>query len=98
MSPTAVPSRITIDFHDALLPSRSWILGIGDTGAPARVELLAFEAPIDRPSAAPTPILRTSPAPAPMLVTSRPSASGSAWLLEADCTCPEYCERDHANE
>ncbi len=42
MSPTAVPSRITIDFRDAALPSRTWILGV-DEAATARMELIAFE-------------------------------------------------------
>jgi hypothetical protein len=43
MSPTAVPSRITIDFRDAVHPSRMWILGLGDTDE--RVDLLTFELP-----------------------------------------------------
>ena len=42
MSLTAVPSRITIDFRDAALPSRTWILGV-DEAATARMELIAFE-------------------------------------------------------
>ena len=82
MTPTAVPARITIDFRDAMHPSRTWILGVGDV-APSRVDLLAFEQP---------------PVPTP-----RPGAMRS-WLrtgpsaLSADCACPEFCERDHANE
>ncbi len=44
MSPTAVPARITIDFRDAIHPSRTWILGF-DQESPARVEVLAFETP-----------------------------------------------------
>ena len=71
MQPTAIPTRITIDFRDAVHPSRTWILGLGDASS-ARVELLAFE---------------------------RPSASGSATALTAECTClDDGCERDHANE
>ena len=88
MSPTAVPTRITIDFHDALLPSRSWILGIGEPDAPERVELLAFEPSPRTAAPAPTPALS--------LVARRPAIA--ATVLDADCTCPEYCERDHANE
>jgi hypothetical protein len=41
MRPTSVPTRITIDFRDAVHPSRSWILGLDDDAE--RVELLAFE-------------------------------------------------------
>ena len=86
MSPTAVPSRITIDFRDAALPSRTWILGV-DEAATARMELIAFEGGTGvgtprRP--------RSAPAEVPASVT--PSA------LTADCLCPEFCERDHANE
>jgi hypothetical protein len=70
MRPTAVPTRITIDFRDAIHPSRTWILGLGDSSAD-RVELLAFE---------------------------HPGPNASATALTAECTCPEPCERDHANE
>ena len=85
MSPTAVPSRITIDFRDAALPSRTWILGV-DEAATARMELIAFEDParVDVRSG------RSTTARVPATVT--PSA------LTADCVCPEFCERDHANE
>lgn len=78
MSPTAVPTRITVDFRDAIHPTRTWILGISDEAAP-RVDLLAFEA------AEPAPLVRSVP-------RRRPTA------LATDCTCPDYCERDHANE
>jgi hypothetical protein len=88
MSPTAVPTRITIDFRDAMLPSRTWILGI-DEAAPARVDLIAFNevGPME-PS---IPHLATSSPgrPGPLI---RPTAT------VADCACPEFCERDHANE
>lgn len=82
MSPTAIPSRITIDFRDSVHPSRTWILGVGGE-TEARVELLAFEAPLHPSlgSGAQRPMPRV-----------RPTA------LSADCACPEYCERDHANE
>ena len=88
MSPTAVPSRITIDFRDALLPSRTWILGVDE--APARVDLIAFDAP---------PV---TPRSAPHLGTTAPAPFGRAvWpptAALAECACPEFCERDHANE
>lgn len=86
MNPTAVPSRITIDFRDAALPSRTWILGV-DEAATARMELIAFE---DRAGRAEVPQPPSVAAQVPASVT--PSA------LTADCLCPEFCERDHANE
>ena len=86
MSPTAVPSRITIDFRDAALPSRTWILGV-DEAATARMELIAFEDGGRREDA---PLPRSSAAPVSASVT--PSA------LTADCLCPAFCERDHENE
>ncbi len=82
MSPTAVPARITIDFRDAMHPSRTWILGV-DEDPRARIELLAFDSP-------PAPSIASGAArPMPRM---RPSA------LSADCVCPEFCERDHENE
>ncbi|HET9084511.1 MAG TPA: hypothetical protein VFN41_08915 [Candidatus Limnocylindrales bacterium] len=86
MSPTAVPSRITIDFRDAALPSRTWILGV-DEAATARMELIAFDDPGRQGGLPPT-----RPATAQVLPTVEPSA------VTADCECPEFCERDHANE
>ena len=88
MSPTAVPTRITIDFRDAVLPSRTWILGV-DEAAPARVELITFDG---------------SKAAEPSLPHRRGADDG--WsrphvrptALMADCACPDFCERDHANE
>ena len=74
MTPTAVPTRITIDFRDSALPSRTWILGVDETAAD-RMELIAFDG--DTPS--------TPPPFAPSAVV-------------ADCACPDFCERDHANE
>lgn len=81
MSPTAVPTRITIDFRDAIHPSRSWILGL-DPEPAGRIDLLAFDdaAPIEH-----APARRVTAPP-------RPTA------LLAECACPEFCERDHANE
>ena len=80
MTPTAVPTRITIDFRDAIHPSRTWILGLG-TGS-GRADLLAFEEPA-------APRLGSAAPPVPR---RRPTA------LSADCACPDFCERDHANE
>ncbi|CAN5474661.1 hypothetical protein BH20CHL7_BH20CHL7_07370 [soil metagenome] len=53
-----------------------------DGDAGERVELLA------RPETAPRTPGRALPAP----VRPRPTA------LSADCACPDFCERDHANE
>jgi hypothetical protein len=78
MSPTTVPSRITIDFRDAALPSRTWILGV-DEAATDRLELIAFEG--GRPA--------NEPAPRPRQLS---------YSAAAECACPEFCERDHANE
>ena len=83
MDATAIPTRITIDFRDSIHPSRTWILGLGGE-AGERVEVLA------RPGPAPR-TLGSAP-PTPTLLRPRPSA------LSADCACPDYCERDHANE
>ena len=77
MSPSALPSRITIDFREAVLPSRGWILGVGEPTA--RVELLAFEY-------------------APVISLDQPWTAASPIASLAGCTCPEFCERDHANE
>lgn len=89
MSPTPVPNRITIDFRDAVHPSRAWILGV-DEGLPERVELIAF----DRTREIPRPWsmaahLRTG-------LDRRPRPHPTA--VVAECACPEFCERDHVNE
>ncbi len=88
MTTIAVPARITIDFRGAIHPSRTWILGLDDSG---RADLLAFEEP---PPASPR-----SPIHSP-LARSAPAAVGRArpTALSAPCTCPDFCERDHANE
>ena len=88
MDSTAVPSRITIDFRDAMLPSRTWILGV-DEASPARVELIAFHAVRRNEPTIPTRVQSSPARPAPQV---RPTA------LVAECACPEFCERDHANE
>jgi hypothetical protein len=88
MSPTAVPARITIDFRDAVLPSRTWILGVDD-GVPARVELLASPTSGHADPAIPH---RATFAP------NRPASLVRPTAILADCACPEFCERDHANE
>lgn len=85
MRPTAAPTRMTVDFRDVAIPSRTWILGV-DHGAADRLELIAF----DGRDAAPT---QRAPG------RSR-TAPGSRWVtaLLAECACPDFCERDHANE
>ena len=88
MNPTAVPARITIDFRDAVLPSRTWILGV-DEAAPARVELLTSPTSGRADPAIPHRATFASDRPAPFV---RPTA------ILADCAFPEFCERDHANE
>ena len=82
MSPTAVPTRITIDFRDAIHPSRSWILGL-DADPAGRVDLLAFE---------------PDTAVEPARLIARPLPRRRPTALSADCACPDFCERDHANE
>jgi hypothetical protein len=84
MSPTAVPTRITIDFRDAAMPSRTWILGV-DEDATDRLELISFEGR----DALRSPAARTR--------TGLRSGALAAALL-AECACPDFCERDHANE
>ena len=91
VSPTAVPTRITIDFRDALHPSRSWILGL-DAELDGRVELIAFGS---RPETRPD---RVALPPLTQRRSSPPSASSLSSASSADCACPDFCERDHANE
>jgi hypothetical protein len=88
MTPTAVPSRITIDFRDAALPSRTWILGVDEAGT-GRMELIAFDggAPSEDPA-----VPHRAVSPVEVLASVVPAA------MTADCACPEFCERDHANE
>lgn len=85
MSPTPGASRITVDFRGTVMPSRTWILGVDD-GAPDRLELIAFE--------------RRDVASGPQFsgprMTLRPTLPAGALL--AECVCPDFCERDHANE
>jgi hypothetical protein len=88
MTPTAVPSRITIDFRDAALPSRTWILGV-DEAATGRMELIAFDGGAPGSDMA-VPYRATTRHHVP--VDLAPAA------MTADCACPEFCERDHANE
>ena len=88
MTPTAVPSRITIDFRDSAMPSRTWILGV-DEASTGRMELIAFDGEPTRSDAA-LPH-RADPIDARQRDTV-PAA------VAADCVCPEFCERDHANE
>jgi len=83
MDATAIPTRITIDFRDSIHPSRTWILGLGDD-AGERVEVLAR----------PEPMPRTLGSALPTATLHRPRPTA----LSAACSCPDYCERDHANE
>lgn len=85
MSSNAVPSRITIDFRDTAMPSRTWILGVDDRGSD-RLELITFE--------------RREGAPTAQVAGPRTERrhTPSAGALIAECACPEFCERDHANE
>jgi hypothetical protein len=88
MGPEPVPTRITIDFRDSMHPSRTWILGLG-TGSD-RAELLAF---------GPEPTRTTEPRPAMRRVERTTVVRREATVTWAGgCTCPEFCERDHANE
>jgi hypothetical protein len=88
MTPTAVPSRITIDFRDSAMPSRTWILGV-DEASTGRMELIAFDGEASRTDATLPHRARTIDARQRDMV---PAA------VAADCVCPEFCERDHANE
>ena len=90
MSPTAIPARITIDFRDAVLPSHSWILGV-EEAAPSRVELIAFDAPAPVSTEPTIPHLATTS-------LDRPAPHVHPTAMVADCACPDFCERDHANE
>jgi hypothetical protein len=97
MSPTTVPSRITIDFRDAALPSRTWIIGV-DEDASQRIELIAFDG--GSPIADVTPSRRTAqPMHVAMAYASGAIQAGVApAAMLVDCACPDFCERDHANE
>ncbi len=85
MDPTAVPTRITIDFRDAALPSRTWILGV-DVAATDRMELIAIGGGPQPPEPWSRPAVR------PAASTPRRPAT----VIE--CDCPAFCELDHANE
>jgi hypothetical protein len=92
MGPTALPARITIDFRDSIDPHRGWILGVSEK--PARIELLAFDEP---------PTTTADVAVSAAAATDGQIGQGShpvqaVTALDGDCTCPEFCERDHANE
>jgi hypothetical protein len=89
MRSTTGPTRITIDFHDAIHPSRSWILGI-DERSPQRLELIAFDGGPGTPA-----LVRPSRRALPPR-RALPQAHAAAVVLE--CACPDFCERDHANE
>jgi hypothetical protein len=97
-TPIPVPTRITIDFRPDLQPGRGWIIGATPAGS-ARIELVA----VSRPALAPEPVVLgveptgTRPQPAPVSSSATfPSATFSS--ATAECVCPAFCERDHANE
>jgi len=86
MQPRRAPEQITIDFRQALHPTRGWILGV--IGIPdERVELLTI--PGGRPA---EPILRGRPT----RHAERFAGPSSAEL--AECSCPAGCPLDHENE
>ena len=89
MSQPSVPTRITIDFRDAAMPSRTWILGVDDR-ARDRIELIALEG-------------RDGVADPAVPVSERTrgrTAPGRRAVVRAhvECSCPDFCELDHANE
>ena len=85
MDPTAVPTRITIDFRDAAQPSRTWILGV-DVAATDRMELIAIGGGPQPPDAVVTTGVR------PAASTPRRPATVSSARART------FCELDHANE
>jgi hypothetical protein len=91
MGATAIPARITIDFRDSIDPRRGWILGVA--GRPSRVELLAFDTP-----ATTTAEVAAAAASGAASPTAMRGTASQLVEVEVDCTCPEFCERDHANE
>ena len=97
MSPTTVPTRITIDFRDSVHPSRTWILGL-EREPLVRVDLIAFEeAAADAAEAAAMAAVAATPTPPTLRALPGPHLPAPS-ALSADCACPEFCERDHANE
>ena len=92
MGPTALPARITIDFRDSIDPHRGWILGVSEK--PSRIELLAFdEPPTTTADVAAAAAVANDAHPSQAPLPAQPPTA-----LDGDCTCPEFCERDHANE
>jgi hypothetical protein len=89
--PDTTPTRITIDFSGSIHPARAWIIGRVDQHG-GRVELLALDRPAADVAAA------EAAAPARDSVQHATADERGRAPLEADCTCPEFCERDHANE
>jgi len=91
MGPEPVPTRITIDFRDSMHPSRTWILGLGTVSD--RAELLAFGSEPAQATEA-TPVTHRVRRAVRTNIASR--EAGMTWATS--CTCPDFCERDHANE
>jgi len=91
-APIPVPTRITIDFREDVRPSRGWIIGaIPDGGG--RIEVLTLASPtLASPS---LPLGVTGSGLRRELDSGRRAEPTAA---TADCACPAFCERDHANE
>jgi hypothetical protein len=90
VSQPSVPTRITIDFRDAAMPSRTWILGVDD-GARDRIELIALER---RDGVVADPAVPVSDRPRGRTAPGR----RAVMLRHVECSCPDFCELDHANE
>ena len=69
MSPSPIPNRITIDFRDAVRPSRSWILGVDDDTPPGARR-------VDRVRRPPRMERRATPFAAPGSSRSAPAGLG----------------------
>jgi hypothetical protein len=94
MEQPLTPARITIDFRDSIDPHRGWIVGVGD--GRARVELITVESPAR--ATAGTARDGGAATDGGRLVAGNGADPAVPVLAVLDCTCPEFCERDHANE
>jgi hypothetical protein len=94
-APIPVPTRITIDFREAIQPGHGWIVG-ATPGTSRRIELLAVTTTGEMLT---TGELRARPAWTPKpAVEPFAATTGLATTAPAECCCPEFCELDHANE
>ena len=100
-----VATRITIDFRGDIQPGRAWIIG-ATPERPGRIELLAVPAgAADAGEPANTgkrvdagKRVDVSASASPVHAELAGSAAPGAGFATADCLCPAFCERDHANE